>query len=126
MKDAVLHAHPEFLPQAGGETPELVGMGADGAWKRISNQPGDNFLSHASRPAGGWALRFPKAGLRLENYFDPTQVETCLFYNGKTFFNLELFSPGARSGPRRQPQPSSPLRGRGHPAMSAIEVAGAR
>jgi hypothetical protein len=77
----------------------LLGMGADCAWTTIPNQPGDNLLSRASRPQGVWALRFPKAGLRLENHFDPAQVEACSFYNGKTFFNLELFSPGRDLAP---------------------------
>ena len=99
VKDAVLHVHPEFLPQAGGEMPELLGLGDDGAWKTIPYQAGDNSLSGASRPQRGWALRFPKAGLRLENSFDPAQVETCSFYNGKTFFNLELLSPGRDLAP---------------------------
>ena len=99
VKDAVLHVHPEFLPQAGGEVPELLGLGDDGAWKTIPYQAGDNYLSGASRPQGGWSLRFPKAGLRLENSFDPAQVETCYFFNGKTFFNLELLSPGRDLAP---------------------------
>jgi len=99
VKDVVLHIHPEFLPPEGGTMPELLGLGNDNTWHAIPYQAGDNSLSGASRPQGGWAVRFPETGLRLENTFDTNQVETCSFYNGKTFFNLELLSPGRDLAP---------------------------
>lgn len=94
VQDVVLRVHPEFRPQAGGEMPELLGLSGSGTWETIAYQGGDNALTGSRRPQGGWAVLFPQAGLRVENRFDPAQVETCFFYDGRTFFNLELFSPG--------------------------------
>jgi|GEM_PF-1052234 len=96
----VLRAHPEFRLQAGGEKPDLEVRGADGAWKTVAYPQGESVLTGADRPQGAWVLRFPKAGLRLENVFDPEQVETCLFYyDNSSFVNLELFSPGRDLAP---------------------------
>jgi hypothetical protein len=94
VQDVVLRVHPEFLPQAGGELPELLARSTDGGWRTVPYQNGESPLRGPDLPQGAWALRFPKAGLRLENRFDPAQVETCFFYHGGSFLNLELFSPG--------------------------------
>jgi len=72
-----------------------VSLGGYGAWKTIPYQVGDNYLSDASRPQGGWAVRFPKAGLRLENSFDPAQVETCLSTTARRFSTSNCSRRGA-------------------------------
>jgi hypothetical protein len=99
VKDVVLRAHPEFLPLTAGEKPELHVRGADGAWKTVAYQSGESTLGGDNRPQGAWALRFPKTGLRLENAFEPAQVETCFFYSSSAFCNLELFSPSRDLAP---------------------------
>jgi len=99
VKDAVLRVHPEFLPQAGDEKPELQTRTTDGKWKTIPYEAGDNFLVGDKRPQGAWALRFPKAGLRIADELDSAQIDTWYFYNGNTFFNLELFSPARDLAP---------------------------
>ncbi len=99
VKGALLRAHPEFLPQAEGETPELHIRTGDGGWRAVPCPAGETVLAGADRPAGAWAFRFPQAKLRLENVFEPGQVETCMAYNGNRFFNLELFSPARDLAP---------------------------
>ena len=39
LNDVVLHVHPEFLTPAGGEMPELLGLGDDGAGRRSHTRP---------------------------------------------------------------------------------------
>jgi hypothetical protein len=91
VKGVLLRVHPEFLPPE-NEKPELEVRTADGGWRKVPYEAGDNFLTEENRPHGAWALRFPKAGLRIVDEFDPAQVETCYFYSGRNCCNLELFS----------------------------------
>ncbi|MGC9003936.1 MAG: DUF4838 domain-containing protein, partial [bacterium] len=92
VEGVVLRIHPEFsFAKDSGAI--FMAKNAKGEWIRIELKPEDNFLKREDFAGGEVKVVDEKERRSLINIFNPQEVEKYMIYNGKDFYNLEIYSP---------------------------------
>jgi len=91
-KGIILRIHPEFsFAKDSGVI--FFARNDKGEWKKIELKPEDNFLDKELFSGGAVAVVDEKSGKGFINEFNPAEVGRYMIYNGKDFYNLEIYSP---------------------------------